>query len=153
MPPREPRSFRRSLRPEPDAASAARDALDDLWPQLDNDLLERSRLALSEIVTNSVKHARLKSPQTIDLQVWVLPHLLRIEVTDNGPGFDPVVARPAPDHAGSGGWGLRLVDQLTDRWGVEHGHSTRVWLELDRDLSSRPVLSGVPPSPGSTIHR
>jgi hypothetical protein len=26
-----------------------------------------------------------------------------------------------------------MVDQLTDRWGVDFSHSTRVWCEFDLD--------------------
>jgi anti-sigma regulatory factor (Ser/Thr protein kinase) len=132
MPPAGPCSLRRSLRPEPDAAIAARRALASLRSQIDDDLLTRSRLAVSEVVTNSVKHARLQPPQVIALEVWVLPDRLRVEVTDRGPGFHRLVARPDPDDARAGGWGLWLVDQLTDGWGVDLSHSTRVWMEFDR---------------------
>jgi anti-sigma regulatory factor (Ser/Thr protein kinase) len=110
----------------------ARRALDDLRPQVDDDLLERSRLALSEVMTNSVKHARLRPSQLIDVQVVLLASLLRIEVTDDGPGFQPVAKGPDPSNAAAGGWGLWLIDQLTDRWGVDCSHSTRLWLEFDR---------------------
>jgi hypothetical protein len=34
-----------------------------------------------------------------------------------------------PPHQGAG-HGLRLVDLVADRWGVERG-STRVWFEID----------------------
>ena len=111
---------------------AARQALSDLRSQVDDDLLERSRLALTEIITNSVKHAGLRPSQLIDVQVALFLALLRIEVTDAGPGFQPAVTRPDPSSAGAGGWGLWLVDQVTDRWGVDCSHSTRVWLEFDR---------------------
>jgi hypothetical protein len=31
------------------------------------------------------------------------------------------------------GWGLFLVEQLSDRWGVEQiGQATTVWFEIDR---------------------
>jgi anti-sigma regulatory factor (Ser/Thr protein kinase) len=128
-------SFRRSFPPELGAAMAARRALDALRSAVDDDLLERSRLALTEVMTNSVKHARLRPSQLIHVHVALLVALLRIEVTDDGPGFRPVAARPDPSGAGAGGWGLWLVDQLTDRWGVESGHSTCVWLEFDRGRS------------------
>lgn len=126
----EPGAFRRSFRPDVGAATAARRALDDLRLDMDDDLLDRSRLALSEIVTNSVKHARLRPSQRIDVEVsWLVP-VLRIEVFDDGVGFQPL-APARPSNPGAGGWGLWLVDQLTDRWGVDFSHSTRVWLEFD----------------------
>jgi anti-sigma regulatory factor (Ser/Thr protein kinase) len=130
--PAEPCSLRRAFEPDPGAASAARRALEGLRSKLDDDLLERSCLAISEVVTNSVKHTRSRAPQPIDLEVWVLPSRLRVEVTDRGPGFERTVARPDPDGAGAGGWGLWIVDQVTDGWGVEFGHSTRVWMEFHR---------------------
>ena len=132
MPSAGPISFRQSFRAEPSSAVAARRALDDLRPQLDDDVLERSSLALTEVVTNCVKHAQLRPSQMIDVEVALLVALLRIEITDDGPGFHPVATRPAPIDAAAGGWGLWLIDQLADRWGVDGGHSTRVWLEFDR---------------------
>jgi anti-sigma regulatory factor (Ser/Thr protein kinase) len=87
-----------------------------LCANVDDDLLDRSSLVLSEVVTNSVKHARLGPSQLIDVEVALLTSLLRIEVIDDGVG-------------------LWLVDQLADRWGVDCSHSTRVWLEFDRDPS------------------
>ena len=129
--PAEAPSLRRSFEPKPGAASAARRALEGLQPQIDRDLLERSSLALTEVVTNSVKHAGLTAPDTIDLQVWLSQDLLRIEVTDNGPGFDLLSVGPDPNYAGPGGWGLGVVDQVANRWGVDPGQSTRVWLEFD----------------------
>jgi anti-sigma regulatory factor (Ser/Thr protein kinase) len=127
-----PCSLRRSLTPNLDAATAARRALAGLDSQIDDDLLTRSRLAVSEVVTNSVKHAQLRPREAIDLEVWVLPDRLHVEVTDRGPGFKNRVARPDPDGAAAGGWGLWLVDQLADGWGVDLSHSTRVWMEFDR---------------------
>jgi hypothetical protein len=58
------------------------------------------------------------------------PQCLRIEVSDDGPGFIAEPVSSKPDQV-PGGWGLWLVDQLTDRWGVDCSNSTRVWLEFD----------------------
>src|SRR5687768_18574149 len=86
-------SFRRSFRPEFGAAAAARRDLEELCAEVDDDLLDRSRLALTEVITNSVKHARLRPSQLIDVQVALLTALLRIEVTDDGVGFHPPATR------------------------------------------------------------
>ena len=125
-------SFRRSLMPDLNATVAARRALDGFSSQLEEDVIERSALVVTEVVSNSVKHAGLTAAQRIDLNITVLPECLRIEVTDDGAGFDPVVTRPDPSQR-SGGWGLWMVDQLTDRWGVDFSHSTRVWCEFNLD--------------------
>ena len=48
---------------------------------------------------------------------------------DQGVGFVPVARdRPATD---VGGWGLHLVQTLSNRWGVHEG-STHVWFEIER---------------------
>ena len=48
------------------------------------------------------------------------------------PSFDgrPPVARDRPATE-VGGWGLHLVQTLSNRWGVHEG-STHVWFEIDR---------------------
>ncbi len=125
-----PGAFRRSFRPDVGAATAARRALDDLRLDVDEDLLDRSRLVMSEVVTNSVEHARLRPSQLIDVQVALLVGVLSIEVVDDGVGFQPLAPGP-PSNPAAGGWGLWLVEQLTDRWGVDCSHSTRVWMEFD----------------------
>jgi anti-sigma regulatory factor (Ser/Thr protein kinase) len=98
-----------------------------------DDLLDRGCLALTEVVTNSVKHARLRPSQLIDVEFALLSSLLRIEVTDDGVGFHQPAPHPDRGSAGGGGWGMWLIDQLADRWGVDFSHSTLVWLEFDRD--------------------
>ena len=125
-------SVRRSLAPDLDAPAAARRALDGFRGQLEEDVIERSALVVTEVVTNSVTHAGLTAAQQIDLNIQVSPGRLRIEVTDAGTGgFDPVVTFPYPGQRS--GWGFWMVDQLTDRWGVDVSRSTHVWCEFDLD--------------------
>src|SRR5215210_5292435 len=116
------------------APAAARGALERLESSVGKELLERSALVVTEVVTNSVQQAGLAPSQQIELTVSLLPELLRIEVLDDGPGFIPVPVSSKPDKS-PGGWGLWLVDQLTDRWGVDGTHSTSVWLEFDRSAT------------------
>ena len=125
-------SVRRSFAPDLAAPAAARRALDGFRGQLEEDVIERSALVVSEFVTNSVTHAALTATQPIDLNIQVGPGRLRIEVTDEGTaGFEPVATLPHPDqNSGRGFW---IVDRLTDRWGVDVSHSTCVWCEFDLD--------------------
>jgi anti-sigma regulatory factor (Ser/Thr protein kinase) len=123
-------SVRRSLAPDLDAPAAARWALDGFRGQLEDDVVERSALVVTEVVTNSVTHAGLTAAQPIDLTIEVSPGCLRTEVTDQGTaGFDPVVRLPHPGQ--TSGRGFWMVDQLADRWGVDFTRSTRVWCEFD----------------------
>jgi serine/threonine-protein kinase RsbW len=131
MPPASPKPTSWSFAPDVGASANARRALEGFSGKLDDDLMERSTLVITEVVTNSVVHAGLTASQPIDLNIVLLPDMLRVEVTDQGEGFEPPTGRPDPSQR-SGGWGLWLVDQLTDRWGVDFSHSTRVWCEFDR---------------------
>ena len=56
--------------------------------------------------------------------------VVRMTVADTGKGFFPHPREAAMDVPG--GWGLVLVDQLADRWGVINEDGSRVWLEMDR---------------------
>jgi anti-sigma regulatory factor (Ser/Thr protein kinase) len=81
-------------------------------------------LATSEIVTNAIRHA---SPP-IDVLVELIHDGVRIGVTDHAPDVLPAVSLAPGD---AGGFGLRLVGLVADRWGilVEDDHKT-VWAEI-----------------------
>lgn len=114
----------------PTAVSAARGALCVLESKVGGEVLEDLRLLVSEVVTNSIRHAE---STCVRLRVYVAGNLVRVEITDRGRGFVP--APRAPNDTRIGGWGLYLVDRLADRWGVARDGLTRVWFELDRARS------------------
>ena len=70
----------------------------------------------------------------IGLVVELADDALRVEVHDPGGGFVPTA--PSPDPARPSGWGLYLVAELADRWGVDSDHRTLVWFELDRQAAA-----------------
>jgi len=41
------------------------------------------------------------------------------------------VTAPADDPLRASGWGLVLVEELADRWGVDRAPTTLVWFEMD----------------------
>jgi len=117
---------------EPIAAPMGRQSLHDLDWRTDPELLDDVRLLVTELVANSVKHAHLQEEGWIHLRVEILPDVVRVRVDDPGTvGFD---SKPEPPAGRSSGWGLVLVDQLADRWGVERpaNDGTSVWFEIDR---------------------
>jgi anti-sigma regulatory factor (Ser/Thr protein kinase) len=118
------------LGPEPDGVTIARHALDQLANDLPPEKLENARLVVSELVSNSVRHAGLSLNDQILLSVMVSGRSVRGRVCDSGPGFNkPSEPRPRTDL--SGGWGLPIVDRISDRWGVEQNGCVCVWFEID----------------------
>jgi anti-sigma regulatory factor (Ser/Thr protein kinase) len=107
------------------APAAAREVLASLEGKVDPALIPDAKLLASELVTNSVKYGG-SGPVTVAATSEDPSHL-RVEVIDQGVGFVPVARdRPKTD---VGGWGLHLVESLSERWGVHDG-STHVWFEI-----------------------
>jgi anti-sigma regulatory factor (Ser/Thr protein kinase) len=122
----------------PSAAALARSALIPMERRVDEDLMADVRLLVSELVTNSVRHADMPPPATVSLDVSLDSKKIYVEVRDSGPGFEPRGRRPGQSKAG--GWGLFLVERLADRWGVMRNNFTRVWFEIDLGSAPRAAL-------------
>ena len=87
--------------------------------------LERALLTASELVTNAWKHGE----GGIELRLEQLRDRLRIEVLDGGSERRPAIRERADE---TGGWGLRIVEEVSLRWGCFEG-STHVWADLALD--------------------
>ena len=87
------------------------------------------RLLVSELVTNSVQHASVGADDSIMLTVKISGELVRVEVRDGGPGFEQPEVELQPER--DTGWGLFLVEQIADSWGVDRGERA-VWFEIAR---------------------
>ena len=88
------------------------------------DAVEPALLVTSELVTNAYRHGEGE----IELIVSVSEDRVRIEVIDRGRDQAPAVREQTSDD--TGGWGLRIVDQLAVQWGVFEG-TTHVWADLE----------------------
>ncbi|MEV6975199.1 ATP-binding protein [Kitasatospora sp. NPDC093806] len=89
--------------------------------------LEVGELLTSELVANAVRHA---AGRTIGLQVVRKPGWLRVEVRDSSRALPcMILAEPLPIN--ERGRGLRVVDDLADRWGADLlPRGKGVWFEL-----------------------
>jgi anti-sigma regulatory factor (Ser/Thr protein kinase) len=121
---------RRRFDATPGAVREARAFLEDaiaarIDPESRSDLV----LALSELATNAVRHARTPFEVVVETDGYV-----RLEVEDDSTEL-PAVRAPSDDS--ESGRGLVIVDQLCDRWGVHVVHEKKcVWCE--RDLPDGP---------------
>jgi anti-sigma regulatory factor (Ser/Thr protein kinase) len=113
----------------PAAAAWARNALIPLDDRIEPLVMDDVRLLVSELVTNSVRHAGTRASDHVQLEVSVHGETLYVQVADSGTGFEP--RRRDGELSKAGGWGLFLVEKLSDRWGVARNHLSRVWFEID----------------------
>jgi anti-sigma regulatory factor (Ser/Thr protein kinase) len=115
----------------PFAPRTARSMLSSrIAPGVNGTILEDAALIVSELVTNSVRHANVGVQKLLAVDVTTLKDRLRITVSDPGSDCEPrlVPAGPEATH----GFGLRLVDRLATAWGVTHEPvgTTQVWCEI-----------------------
>ena len=89
-------------------------------------------LLVSELVSNSVRHAGMRRGERIRLRARADRECAYIEVCDAGrTGRVPEKRAPHPEALEPGGLGLFLVDEMADRWGVRREEDqTCVWFEL-----------------------
>jgi anti-sigma regulatory factor (Ser/Thr protein kinase) len=96
-----------------------------------------AQVAVSELVSNSVRHAGLGPDDLIRVTADWSGARLRVHVRDRRRGTRPTAVsgsiRPAP--GAESGWGLYLVEQFTSRWGTS---ASGYWFELQQE----------PPRPG-----
>jgi anti-sigma regulatory factor (Ser/Thr protein kinase) len=92
-------------------------------------VLERAKLVMSELVSNSVRHSGAAGGSVV-IRVRLVAGGFWFEVEDSGR--DRSVMRSAADRGAEGGFGLRIVDALSERWGIERRAQggTRAWAQL-----------------------
>lgn len=92
---------------------------------------DRVQLLTSELVTNGVLHSDASAEAVLVFRLELSPDAVRLEVED--PGRRGEIAPRSPDLGGGGGFGLTLVQQLSERWGLERVATggTRVWAYVD----------------------
>jgi anti-sigma regulatory factor (Ser/Thr protein kinase) len=115
---------------EPLAAQAAGRTISLLVADIGVDLADDVQRLVTELIANAVTHGGTDGVGFIGLDVSITDGCVRVVVTDSGPGFAPGL-RPV-DRAEIEGGGLRLVEEVSDRWGVLSRGRNRVWFEIDR---------------------
>lgn len=116
-----------------DAPGAARLAIAHVGAQASEEVLERATLLVSEVVSNSVKHA---GGTEVRLDIWRAGGSLAVVVSDDGAGFVPV-AQPGTIADRNGGFGLPLLDTLSEAWGSGSDTDAWVWFEVSPRITLR----------------
>jgi anti-sigma regulatory factor (Ser/Thr protein kinase) len=110
--------------------------------EIDDELAERIRLAITEACSNCVLHAYDEGADTATyvLDARVERGALRVVVSDRGAG----VPNARPNAAGSLGFGLRLIHDLSDSSDISArpGGGTRVVMRFAMQRRSGRVSSG-----------
>ena len=109
------------------AVGQARRFILDTISGIDPEVADEIAIMVSELTTNSVRHASTPFTLTIDKT----PREIYVAVTDNGPGA-PVVRDPTPSEFT--GRGLQIVRALARRWGVRFAAGTpgkTVWFTME----------------------
>ncbi|HET9310221.1 MAG TPA: ATP-binding protein [Actinomycetota bacterium] len=120
------------------AGRIARAALDEaVPPPALNGRSDDPRLALSELVSNAVRHAGLEANSELILRVESDDAHVRVEVEQPTSAGDVELVLPRFTQGRFGGFGLQLVQALADSWGFEPGPPGRVWFEF-RGLMHQP---------------
>ncbi len=111
------------------APGRARAAIRDWSEHMLMETFRRDALELlvSEVVTNAVRHAEARAEEPINLAASIDECEILVRVTDGGGGSLP---RMGPPRGQAGGYGLRIVDRESRRWGVERQAGTSVWFAI-----------------------
>jgi len=84
------------------------------------DTLADLKLALTEAVSNSVRHAYRGQDGHVDITYRLHPDRLAVEVVDDGEGFDPSAAPPlAEEELSEGGLGIAIIRTVADEFEID----------------------------------
>ncbi len=117
-------SFTLSLPRAPAATGDARHVIRRrLAEQLSEDALDEVLLVVTELVANALLHGR----GDITLQLTLDGHRVSGLVGDQGLGFSAAARDPGTRRVG--GYGLEIVERISESWGLQRG-SSNVWFEI-----------------------
>lgn len=93
------------------------------------EVAETLALVFTELMTNAIRHSGVPENDPLEVVLEIAGSHVRGSVSDRGNGFEPhAVHLPV---GAEGGYGLRIVDRIAERWGAERdGARSTVWFEL-----------------------
>ena len=107
-----------------ESVSEARRFVRDMLVDQPSEARDSIELMVSELATNCIRHAH----SAFDVTLQTTRRTVRVEVCDNRPGR-PTPQSPSPSEPT--GRGLRIVEALSDTWGVDPSPGGKVvWFEI-----------------------
>ncbi len=85
---------------------------------LSDDLLSDLKLAITEAVSNSVRHAYPDGSGTVVVRYELRDDRHAVEVCDDGPGFEPAETAGAGDELSEGGLGIAIIRAIADEFEI-----------------------------------
>ncbi len=108
----------------PESVAGARRFVRDVLSDQPRETGEAAELMVSELATNSVRHAR----SDFELTILISRREILVEVSDHGQG-QPFPRSPTPRE--QSGRGLQIVLELSDAWGISPSSNGKlVWFTL-----------------------
>ena len=119
---------------EPESVPAARRFATGVLRDVSTDTLEAVELMVSELATNCIRH----TDSGFDLTITRAGGDIRVEATD-GAGGRPEMRSPKPTDPS--GRGLKIVDMLSAKWGVQQRTSVgkTVWFTVPDTTPAAPA--------------
>ena len=120
------------------SVAAARRFATDVLSDLPLELLQAVELMVSELATNSIRHANSSFSVRIERQ----PDLVRVEVSDSAGDVMPTMRSPGPEEPT--GRGLRIVSLFSHSWGITQspGEDKSVWFTVAPQPEAEADVSG-----------
>ena len=87
------------------------------------------RLGISEVVAMFVRHNDLTDSSSLNVDIQRTDHQVRVTVSSKTPDSQP--GRFLLPLDTDGGYGLKIVEGVSDRWGVVEDPPS-VWFEISR---------------------
>jgi serine/threonine-protein kinase RsbW len=123
------RTVRLRIPAKPEYITLCRLALTGLGQlrRIPDDTMADLKLALTEAVSNSVRHAYGPNGDgSVDVRYELHPDRLGIEIVDDGEGFDPAAPPPPQgEELAEGGLGIAIIKSIADEFELRSSPGTR----------------------------